>query len=114
MQIFVKGENTLALQVEGEDTIYDLKEQIQEKEGFDADEQRLILGGQELDDELTLDDYDVEDDTTIHLVFRLAGGAKKRKKKNYTTPKKIKHKKKKVKLAVLKYYKVGLFVHNYR
>lgn len=32
--------------------------------------------------------------------------AKKRKKKNYTTPKKIKHKKKKVKLAVLKYYKV--------
>jgi small subunit ribosomal protein S27Ae len=32
--------------------------------------------------------------------------AKKRKKKNYTTPKKIKHKHKKVKLAVLKYYKV--------
>ena len=34
------------------------------------------------------------------------GGAKKRKKKNYTTPKKIKHKHRKVKLAVLKYYKV--------
>ncbi len=30
-----------------------------------------------------------------------------RKKKNYTTPKKIKHKRKKVKMAVLKYYKVG-------
>merc|ERR1712200_71756 len=30
----------------------------------------------------------------------------KRKKKNYTTPKKIKHKHRKVKLAVLKYYKV--------
>ena len=39
-------------------------------------------------------------------MLRLRGGAKKRKKKNYTTPKKIKHKKKKVKLAVLKYYKV--------
>ena len=37
---------------------------------------------------------------------RLRGGAKKRKKKNYTTPKKIKHKHRKVKLAVLKYYKV--------
>lgn len=32
--------------------------------------------------------------------------AKKRKKKVYTTPKKIKHKRKKTKLAVLKYYKV--------
>jgi ubiquitin-small subunit ribosomal protein S27Ae len=41
------------------------------------------------------------------LVLRLRGGmAKKRKKKVYTTPKKIKHKRKKTKLAVLKYYKV--------
>ena len=40
------------------------------------------------------------------LFLRLRGGAKKRKKKNYTTPKKIKHKHRKVKLAVLKYYKV--------
>jgi len=40
------------------------------------------------------------------LVLRLRGGGKKRKKKTYTTPKKIKHKRKKVKLAVLKYYKV--------
>ena len=40
------------------------------------------------------------------LVLRLRGGAKKRKKKVYSTPKKIKHKRKKTKLAVLKYYKV--------
>lgn len=40
------------------------------------------------------------------MVLRLRGGAKKRKKKVYTTPKKIKHKRKKTKLAVLKYYKV--------
>lgn len=40
------------------------------------------------------------------MVLRLRGGAKKRKKKSYTTPKKNKHKRKKVKLAVLKYYKV--------
>lgn len=45
-------------------------------------------------------------ESTLHLVLRLRGGAKKRKKKNYTTPKKIKHKHKKVKLATLKYYKV--------
>jgi ubiquitin len=39
-------------------------------------------------------------------VLRLRGGGKKRKKKVYTTPKKIKHKHKKTKLAILKYYKV--------
>lgn len=47
-------------------------------------------------------------ESTLHLVLRLRGGAKKRKKKSYTTPKKNKHKRKKVKLAVLKYYKVWL------
>ncbi len=46
-------------------------------------------------------------ESTLHLVLRLRGGAKKRKKKSYTTPKKNKHKRKKVKLAVLKYYKVS-------
>lgn len=43
------------------------------------------------------------------LLFSLcitSGGAKKKKKKVYTKPKKIKHKHRKVKLAVLKYYKV--------
>ncbi|CAB1343772.1 unnamed protein product [Coregonus sp. 'balchen'] len=46
------------------------------------------------------------EESTLHLVLRLRGGAKKRKKKSYTTPKKNKHKRKKVKLAVLKYYKI--------
>ena len=43
---------------------------------------------------------------TVHLTCSLEGGAKKRKKKVYTKPKKIPHKHKKVKLAVLKFYKV--------
>ena len=38
--------------------------------------------------------------------MRLRGGGKKHKKKTYTTPKKKDHVKKKVKLAVLKFYKV--------
>ncbi len=38
--------------------------------------------------------------------MRLRGGGKKKKRKNYTTPKKIKHVRKKVKLAILKYYNV--------
>lgn len=68
----------------------------------------LIIGRQleEESDDLTLADFGVEELSTIHLDLRLLGGGKKRKKKVYTTPKKIKHKRKKVKLSVLKYYKV--------
>merc|ERR1712025_995136 len=49
---------------------------------------------------------DLEDESTLFMSLELDGGAKKRKKKTYTKPKKIKHKRKKVKLAVLKFYKV--------
>merc|ERR1712210_275915 len=64
------------------------------------------MGGRQLEDGQTLAAFGVEEESTIHLLMGLRGGAKKRKKKNYNTPKKIKHKRKKVKLAVTKYYKV--------
>ena len=103
MQIFLKtlDGRFISLDVEPSETIENIKAMAQVN-GL------LVFGGKEMNDEFSLADYSIVEDSILYDLPEVDGGKKKkRKKKSFTTKKRVPHTRKKEKMKLLKLFKIG-------
>ena len=65
---------TIVLDVKPDYTIEDIKELAYDQEKIPIDQQRLIFKGKQLEDYKTLEQYKIENESTLHYVLKLRGG----------------------------------------
>jgi len=74
LQVKTLAGKTISVEVEPTESIESVKQKIADQEGVEESTQRLIFGGKQLENGKTLEDYDISEDATVHLVLRLRGG----------------------------------------
>jgi ubiquitin-small subunit ribosomal protein S27Ae len=106
MQVFVRNAtgSPLALDVAPSTSVFSLKEEICEINGLDLEFVSLIHSGVALDESETLESCGIPNYANIDFEMKMLGG--KKKKKAYTTPKRVAHKHKAMKMATMNFYKI--------
>mmetsp|Transcript_22914 Transcript_22914/g.70902 ORF Transcript_22914/g.70902 Transcript_22914/m.70902 type:complete len:102 (+) Transcript_22914:55-360(+) len=76
MQIFIKTltGRKQAMTLEPTDEVKSIKQSLQEKEGIQVDQIRLIYSGKQLADDKPIEFYNITAGGTIHMVLQLRGG----------------------------------------
>ncbi|KAM3262894.1 hypothetical protein ACQJBY_053185 [Aegilops geniculata] len=72
MHIFIRARSgkIMTMGVDGEDSLYSVKAKFFDETGIPPGRQRLFFAGKQLEDGRTLADYDVQNESTLHVAFR--------------------------------------------